>query len=103
MFQTTSVIVKLEKKTPVAEFPMRIANNIKKANIIEIFELLKRNLLGIEIRMDGAEEGTSHYQTQFFPKHKVFRYLSRTTRTTIMEEVDRSTQRDKIIGLLGTK
>jgi hypothetical protein len=53
--------------------------------------------------MDGQEEGSSQYQTQFFPRHKVFRYLSRTTRTTIMEEVDRSTQRDKIIGLLGTK
>jgi hypothetical protein len=37
MFQTTSVIVKLEKKTPVKEFTGRIAYNIKKANITEIF------------------------------------------------------------------
>lgn len=53
--------------------------------------------------MDGPEEGSCQYQTLFFPRHKVFRYLSRTTRTSIMEEVDRSTQRDKIIGLFGTK
>jgi hypothetical protein len=39
----------------------------------------------------------------FFPRHNVFRYLSRSTRKTIMEEVDRSTQRDKVIGLLSTK
>ena len=43
------------------------------------------------------------YQTLFFPKHNVFRYISRTTRTNIMEEVDRSTQRDKIIGLISSK
>jgi hypothetical protein len=59
--------------------------------------------LGIEIRMDSNDDSGSQYQTQFFPRHKVFRYLSRTTRTAIMEEVDRSTQRDKIIGLLSTK
>jgi hypothetical protein len=37
MFQTTSVIVKLEKKTPVQEFKDRISYNIKKTNMYEIF------------------------------------------------------------------
>lgn len=103
MFQTTSVIVKLEKKTPDPNFNERITWHIGKANIVEIFELLKRNLLGIEIRMDSTDDSGCQYQTQFFPRHKVFRYLSRVTRTNIMEDVDRSTQRDKIIGLLSTK
>ena len=101
MFQVTSVIIKLSKKTPVKEFDDRIYFSLKKTtgmNMLEIFELLKKNLLGIEIRMDGDE-----LQTLFFPRHKVFTYLSRVTRVNIMEEVDRSTQRDKIIGLLGTK
>ena len=101
MFQVTAVIIKLSKKTPVKEFDDRIYFSLKKTtgmNMLEIFELLKKNLLGIEIRMDGDE-----LQTLFFPRHKVFTYLSRVTRVNIMEEVDRSTQRDKIIGLLGTK
>jgi len=53
--------------------------------------------------METVDESADQYQTLFFPRHKVFRYLSRSTRNNIMEEVDRSTQRDKIIGLLGTK
>jgi hypothetical protein len=69
----------------------------------EFFELLKRNLLGIEIKMDEYELASDFNQTLFFPRHKVFNYLSRSTRNIIMEEVDRSTQRDKIIGLLNTK
>ena len=85
MFQVTSVIVKLEKKTPVTEFSNRIAYNIKKSNMIQISDLLKRNLLGIEIKMDSPDgSGGSQLQTQFFPRHKVFRYLSRATRTLIM-------------------
>ena len=62
----------------------------------EFVQLLKDNLMGIEIKVDGTEDPC---QTLFFPKHNVFRYLSRTTRTNIMESVNRSTQRDKIIGL----
>lgn len=42
-------------------------------------------------------------QTLFFPKHNVFKYLSRATRNSIMDEVDRSTQRDKIIGLISAQ
>ncbi len=66
----------------------------------EIIFLLRKNLLGIEIKVDEMDDP---YQTLFFPKHNVFRYISRTTRTNIMEEVDRSTQRDKIIGLISSK
>ena len=47
MFQITSVIVKLDKKTQVKEFPGRINFNLKKNNLLDIFELLKNNLLGI--------------------------------------------------------
>lgn len=61
--------------------------------------MLKDNLLGIEIKVDEVDD----CQTLFFPKHKVFKYLSRATRTNIMEEVDRSTQRDKIIGLISAQ
>jgi hypothetical protein len=42
---------------------------------------LKDNLLGIEIKVDDEEDP---FQTLFFPKHNVFKYLSRTTRTNIM-------------------
>lgn len=53
--------------------------------MIQISDLLKRNLLGIEIKMDSPDgSGGSQLQTQFFPRHKVFRYLSRATRTLIM-------------------
>ena len=41
-------------------------------------------------------------QIIYFPKHPVYAYLSRTTRTSIMDSIDRSTHRDKIIGLVKT-
>jgi len=80
-----------------------MSDHIKKCNMIEIIDLLKKNLLGIEIKMESPDESADQNQILFFPKHNVFRYLSRSTRNNIMEEVDRSTQRDKIIGLLSTK
>ena len=84
MLQITSVIVKLDKKTPVKEFPARINFNLKKNNLLDIFELLKNNLLGIQIKMDSSAESGEEYQTLFFPKHKILRYLSRSTRNAIM-------------------
>lgn len=53
-------------------------------------------LLNIEIK---NSEG--NLQIVYFPKHPLFDYLSSESRDKIMYEVDRSTQRDKIIGLLG--
>ena len=41
-------------------------------------------------------------QIIYFPNHPVYSYLSRSTRNIIMEEINRSTHRDKIIGLINT-
>ncbi len=98
MLQVTTVIKKLETKAPEkCGFKERITEYIKRYNMEEYILLLKDNLLGIEIKVDGTDDPC---QTLFFPKHNVFKYLSRVTRTNIMEDVDRSTQRDKIIGLI---
>jgi hypothetical protein len=56
MFQATSVIVKLSKKATTRDFDENITFYIKKYNMIEIIELLKKNLLGIEIKMEPLEE-----------------------------------------------
>jgi hypothetical protein len=46
----------------------------------EYFELVEKNLLGIEITMDENKLSTDRNQILFFPKHAVFNYLSRSTR-----------------------
>ena len=61
---------------------------------------MKDNLLGIEVKIDNTDDPV---QTLFFPKHNVFKYLSRATRTNIMETINRSTPRDKKMGLLSEK
>jgi hypothetical protein len=48
----------------------------------EIIDLLRKNLLGIEIKMENTSDP---FQTLLFPRHKIFRYLSRVTRKNIME------------------
>ena len=61
-------------------------------------------MYGIEVHVDSfdnSDEGQN--QLLFFPKHAVFNYLSRETRAKLMEEINRSTQRDKIIGLVKAK
>lgn len=100
MLQIATVIVKLNNKTPVADFHLWLVDYMKLNNMTEYIKVLRDNLLGIEIKVDGTYDP---YQTLFFPKHNVFKYLSRTTRTNIMETVNRSTQRDKIIGLTTEK
>jgi len=102
LFQVTSVIIKLKHKTPNESFYKRIDYNLNKNKIKEHFETIEKNLLGIEITMDEYEMSTDRNQILFFPRHAVFNYLSRSTRARIMEEINRSTQRDKIIGLFNT-
>ena len=40
------------------------------------------------------------FQFIYFPSHPIFDYLADETRNSIMMEVDRGTQRDKLISLL---
>ena len=52
--------------------------------------------------MDKGEADSDLTQIEYFPRHSAYNYLSRATRATIMEEINRRTQRDKIIGLINT-
>lgn len=100
IFDVTTVVVKLKRKYP--KFEENIAYFLKKANETKYFEIFENNLLGIEINMDKGEADGDERQIEYFPRHSVYNYLSRATRSTIMEEINRSTQRDKIIGLINT-
>jgi hypothetical protein len=100
LFDVTTVIVKLKKM--YKEFGESIKGHLYKAQMSEYFQCFENSLLGIEIKMDKGEADNDLLQFIYFPRHSVYSYLSRATRETIMEEINRSTQRDKIIGLIGT-
>lgn len=64
-------------------------------DFISLFEGL---ILSIEIScFNGKEKG---FQFIYFPKHPIFNYLASDTRDSIMMNVKRETQRDKLITLL---
>ncbi len=65
------------------------------AGVSLILAEMRTLLLNIEIK---NSEG--NLQIVYFPKHPLFDYLSAESRDKIMYEVERTTQRDKIIGLL---
>jgi hypothetical protein len=52
LFQVTSVIIKLKHKTPNESFSKKIEYYLNKTVMKEYFELVEKNLLGIEITMD---------------------------------------------------
>lgn len=58
--------------------------------------LLRSNLLCIEILYQDKP------QLVYFPHHPVYGYLSDITKDKIMFEINRETQRDKLIGLIKT-
>lgn len=59
-----------------------------------LFEFLEKNLLQIEIINNGVE------QLVIFPKYPVFKSLTGGLRDTVMNSVERSTHRDKIVSLM---
>ena len=98
IFVTTTVIVKLTTNSP--SFKDKVDCELENNKVMHYFELFTANLLGIEIQMDKVELDIDQTQIIYFPKHPVYAYLSRSTRTSIMDSIDRSTHRDKIIGLV---
>ncbi len=62
---------------------------------LDMFEFLEKCLLEIEIVNAG------NTQTIIFPKYPVFNSLSGNLRDAVMEKVQRTTHRDKIVSLLG--
>jgi len=61
----------------------------------ELYDYLEKNLLSIEIIMGGES------QIVRFPKFPVFNSLTGGLRDTVMNSVERSTHRDKIVSLQG--
>lgn len=58
------------------------------------------NKLIIQIEVNSNNGREFSLQNIYFPKHPAFNYLSGTTKDTIMMEVKRETQRDKLISLI---
>jgi hypothetical protein len=63
---------------------------------MEIFESL---IIQIEVSSFNGREET--FQNLYFPNHPVFSYLAEDTKDSIMLQVSRDTQRDKLISLFG--
>lgn len=61
---------------------------------LEPFRALVKELLRIEVNLFSK-------QYIYFPRFPLFGALSKETRSRIMQEVDRDTQRDKLNGLFG--
>ena len=58
-------------------------------------------ILSIEVSSNNGNEINNQFV--YFPKHPVFQYLAKNTREDIMMRVQRDTQRDKQISLIGMK
>ena len=89
------IFLKLKEKLGVEESRVYSIYNNERNKNLELFEYLERNLLQIEIIMGGVE------QIVIFPKYPVFNSLTGGLRDTIMNQVQRSTHRDKIVSLQG--
>lgn len=63
---------------------------------MEIFEGL---IIQIEVSSYNGREET--FQNLYFPNHPVFSYLAEDTKDSIMLQVSRDTQRDKLTSLFG--
>lgn len=89
------IFMKLKEKLGVDDSRVySIYNNERKKNL-ELYEFLEKNLLQIEIINGGIS------QIVIFPKYPVFNSLTGGLRDTIMNSVQRSTHRDKIVSLQG--
>lgn len=57
--------------------------------------------MSIEVSANNGNEVSNQFV--YFPRHPVFHYLAKNTREDIMMRVERGTQRDKQISLIGMK
>jgi hypothetical protein len=58
-------------------------------------------IISIEVSSNNGNEINNQFI--YFPRHPVFHYLAKNTREDIMMKVERGTQRDKQISLIGMK
>lgn len=103
LFDVAKVVIKLQSGEASSWFHVQTKHCLAQNGMTEYFDLFVENMLGIEINMEKGEAESNQRQIEYFPRHSVYNYLSRSTRALINEEVNRSTQRDKIIGLINTE